>query len=220
MHIMCDCVEPWTMIWPLFSVYIQIFINVWVFLLWQEEKASHSENLRDLNLAVSVCAQKKRTLSHDNVPAKRDSGGRLKSNRNRAEISAGLGVSFGPHLLPVRCQQDEVKKTVPNDGEINTSATPREGCAVWSETLVGTKPTGSQQGKHACDCAAQDHGPSEKAPGLTWITTNDLLDCLVHPDIISRVTELLLERHQGELSFSPAKDSEGTAPNQGCEKKN
>ncbi|XP_013883958.1 HSPB1-associated protein 1 homolog [Austrofundulus limnaeus] len=180
------------------------------------EKASHSENLRDLNLAVSACAQRKTSLScddlgsdlRDTAPVKRDSGGQVKQKRNRAEVSVAFSASFGPHLLPVRCQQDEL-----DDGEVSTSSTAQEG-AVCSERPVGTESTRPQQGQHACDCAAQDPGPSEKnkAPGLASLTTNDLLDCLVHPDIISRVTELLLERHQ-DLSSSAAKDSEGTALN-------
>ncbi|KAM8854878.1 HSPB1-associated protein 1 homolog isoform 2-T5 [Spinachia spinachia] len=35
------------------------------------------------------------------------------------------------------------------------------------------------------------------------ITTNDLLDCLLHPDVIARVTELLLQRHTGSHGSSP-----------------
>lgn len=35
------------------------------------------------------------------------------------------------------------------------------------------------------------------------VTTNDLLDCLVHPDVIARVTELLLERHARKSRNAP-----------------
>ncbi|XP_029968610.1 HSPB1-associated protein 1 homolog [Salarias fasciatus] len=35
----------------------------------------------------------------------------------------------------------------------------------------------------------------ELSSGRTTVSTNDLLDCLLHPEVISRVTQLLLERH-------------------------
>nr|XP_040025984.1 HSPB1-associated protein 1 homolog isoform X2 [Gasterosteus aculeatus aculeatus] len=51
----------------------------------------------------------------------------------------------------------------------------------------------------------------EEAP----ITTNDLLDCLLHPDVVARVTELLLQRHTGSDGSAPpppdAKDTPCTA---------
>ncbi|XP_017276638.1 HSPB1-associated protein 1 homolog [Kryptolebias marmoratus] len=182
----------------------------------EEDKASHSENLQYLNLAVSACAPRKRSLSPDKLTsdlkdahaAKRGSSEQAKTNRDGAETSAALSAPFGPRLLPVRCQQDEPKKADPKDDETNTSrnraVASQEDCAVCSGGAAGTKSASLQLGKRACDRAAQEHGTSEdcaennKGPGLPPITTNDLLDCLVHPDIISRVTELLLERHRGD----------------------
>lgn len=44
---------------------------------------------------------------------------------------------------------------------------------------------------------SSDHSSEDSKEPRLRITTNDLLDCLLHPDIINRVTELLLEKHQG-----------------------
>lgn len=196
------------------SNYVEVNVfNLCFFLLRQEEKASHSENMRYLNLAVSGCAHRKRSLSPDKPRAAQ----KRKTNRDGAEVSAAVSASsLGPHLLLVCRQRDELKQTVPNDGEINTStsrAASQEDCAVGSESAR----------KRARDCAAQEHETAEawaednKGPGLPLITTNDLLECLVHPDITSRVTELLLERHRGaRLSSSPAERSQGTAVKESC----
>ncbi|XP_041724531.1 HSPB1-associated protein 1 homolog [Coregonus clupeaformis] len=40
----------------------------------------------------------------------------------------------------------------------------------------------------------RDQGEGDRAHCLVSITTNDLLQCLVHPEVIARVTELLMER--------------------------
>ncbi|XP_037542711.1 HSPB1-associated protein 1 homolog [Nematolebias whitei] len=165
----------------------------------EEERASHSESMRYLNLAVSGCAHRKRSLSPDKPRAAQ----KIKTNRDGAEISAAFSASsLGPHLLLVCSQRDELKRTVPNDGEVNTS----------------TNRAASQE-----DRAAQEHETTQawaennKGPGLPLITTNDLLECLVHPDVTSRVTELLLERHRGDrLSASPAEHSQGTAVKESC----
>lgn len=76
-------------------------------------------------------------------------------------------VPFGPHLCPVLCPQE------PGGRERLTHARSRD-CAGGS-----------------LENSAGDHSE----PGARTITTNDLLDCLVHPDVVARVTELLLARH-------------------------
>ncbi|MED6244564.1 hypothetical protein ATANTOWER_016355 [Ataeniobius toweri] len=169
----------------------------------EEEKSSHNENMQHVNLAVMAFAQRKRGLFHrtsspdlrDVQPVKRDSYGQIKHRGD------GVKVPFGQHLIPVKCQEEEPKKTVPADSSCNAAVSSQEDCS------------GSAKGKHtcgahltqcsSCDRVTLDHGTSEQCSennqglGPSLITTNDLLDCLVHPDIISRVTELLLERHRG-----------------------
>jgi len=180
----------------------------------QEGNASHDENMQYLNLAVVACAQRKRGLG-DARPIKRDSSGQVKMNEVRVGNPAPVGVPFGPHLIPVCCQQDEPRRMTPKDihSSRNSDVTSQEACTVSSEEALGAKcaaATRLQQGIHACgagltqvrtcDCAdgTPEHSSEDnKASTHAVITTNDLLDCLLHPDVISRVTELLLERHTG-----------------------
>uniref|UniRef100_A0A1A7W826 Hspb associated protein 1 n=1 Tax=Iconisemion striatum TaxID=60296 RepID=A0A1A7W826_9TELE len=179
----------------------------------EEGAPSHSENMQYLNLAVRACAQRTRCPSpdlRDTRLTKRDSRGQVKKHRDRAEASEVFEVPFGPHLIPVSCQHDERTKTVPKDSEINTSrnsaVASQEDGAGGSGGPVGTNLTRPFQGKESCgaglpprDCATQEHDAPEENRSLrhTSITTNDLLDCLVHPDVISHITALLLERQRG-----------------------
>uniref|UniRef100_A0A3Q1F2Z9 Hspb associated protein 1 n=1 Tax=Acanthochromis polyacanthus TaxID=80966 RepID=A0A3Q1F2Z9_9TELE len=127
----------------------------------EEEKASHDENMQYVNLAVRACAQRQQTQSpRDTCRVKRDSSGQIKKNRACVWNRAPFSVPFGPHLISVCCQQEELSLTQKHLDVKHSSEDYKEF-------------------KH------------------TTITTNDLLGCLVHPDIITRVTELLLERHMG-----------------------
>ncbi|XP_072253666.1 HSPB1-associated protein 1 homolog [Leuresthes tenuis] len=176
----------------------------------EEGNASHEENMQYLNLAVVACARRKRGLG-DARPLKRDSSGQVKMNKVRVGNPAPVGVPFGPHLIPVCCQKDEPRRTTPKEihSSRNSDVTSQEACTVSSEEALGAA-TRLQQGIHACgagsarvrtcDCAAgtPEHSSEDgKASTHAVITTNDLLDCLLHPEVISRVTELLLERHTG-----------------------
>ncbi|XP_069011081.1 HSPB1-associated protein 1 homolog isoform X1 [Embiotoca jacksoni] len=191
----------------------------------EEGEASHDENMQYLNLAVRTCADRPRGLRHSKLiqdprdarPVKRDSSGQIRKSTDRVGNSAPFSVPFGPHLIPVPCQQEEPRKVTPKDAEVNSSrscaVTAEEDCSISSDAAQRDEcasAVGFLQGKHErspgltsrtpCDCA---DGTSEHSAGdhkeskSTTITTNDLLACLLHPDIISRVTELLLERHTG-----------------------
>ncbi|KAM4731663.1 HSPB1-associated protein 1 homolog isoform 2-T3 [Anableps anableps] len=173
----------------------------------EEEKPSHEENVQYLNLAVVASAQRKRGLLHRkpspnlraSQPIKRDSYGQIKHRGEGVKVSPAVSLPFGQHLIPVKCQEEEPEKTVPEDSSCSAAVSSQEDCSG----------SGSAKGKHtcgadltqfsSCDSFTLDHGTSEnnQGSGPLLITTNDLLDCLVHPDIISRVTELLLERHRG-----------------------
>ncbi|XP_034429782.1 HSPB1-associated protein 1 homolog isoform X2 [Hippoglossus hippoglossus] len=186
----------------------------------EEGVASHNENMQYLNLAITACAQSQKILCgskltqdpRDAPPAKRDSSGQIRKNIDSIRDSAPFSVPFGPHLISVRCQQDdstETRETTPKDVEVKSSrirgGKSLEDFTVSSDAAQRTEPASAvrvQLGKHspglnpcgACDCA---DGTSSEDLQDSIITTNDLLDCLVHPDVISRVTELLLERHTG-----------------------
>uniref|UniRef100_A0A3Q2PLN2 Hspb associated protein 1 n=1 Tax=Fundulus heteroclitus TaxID=8078 RepID=A0A3Q2PLN2_FUNHE len=162
----------------------------------EEEKPSHSKNMQYLNLAVMASAQRKRDRKasqdpRDTQPVKRDSCGQIKQR-----VPGAFSVPFGQHLLPVRCQEEEPRKTISS-----------QDC---SGGAGGKHTHGADLTRYSsCDCVTPDHGTSvqqaepNQGSGPSPITTNDLLDCLVHPDIISRVTELLLERHRGGHLYSP-----------------
>lgn len=174
-----------------------------------------------LNLAVRACARRERGCCHsklspglrDTCPVKRDSSGQIKKNSDGVRNSAPFSIPYGPYLIPVRCQQ-ESRKMTPVDVEVSSSskcAVRSQGdCAVSSDVAERSKFAAAVRldqethersaGSTRCYCAdgTSEH-LSEDYKGSTraTITTNDLLDCLVHPDIIARVTELLLEKHTG-----------------------
>ncbi|XP_028249090.1 HSPB1-associated protein 1 homolog isoform X2 [Parambassis ranga] len=175
-------------------------------------EASHDENMQYLNLAVNACTQRRRGLSltrdsRDVHPVKRDSSGQIKQ---RVRNSVPFIFPYGPHLIPVHCQREEV---TPKDLEVNSSkscaVTSQQDCSVSSAAAQRSTsaPAEEKQGRSSGltqrgsrDCAdGTSENPSDDYEELrhATITTNDLLECLVHPDIITRVTELLLERHTG-----------------------
>ncbi|XP_042350020.1 HSPB1-associated protein 1 homolog [Plectropomus leopardus] len=175
----------------------------------EEGVASHNENMQCVNLAVRACSERHRKLTQDPRdlhPVKRDSRGQIKKNSDSVGGSAPYSVPFGPHLVPVRCQQEHFLE---DESSSYCDVRSQEDAAVGSDAAPRAKPASAVrlcQEKHdltrcgSCDAA---DGTSENSsgdceePAHTTITTNDLLDCLVHPDVISRVTELLLERHTG-----------------------
>lgn len=183
----------------------------------QEGSASHNENLQYLNLAVAACAQRPRGLCHgemssdisDAHPVKRDSSGQLKSSDSHKNPPS-FSVPFGPHLIAVCCQQENPVE----DDEISSSrddvSISQNDDAPGSEGSPATSAALEQE-KHACGTGLTPcglcqsaAGTSKSSPGenkskCTAIATNDLLACLVHPEIVARVTELLLERHKDPL---------------------
>lgn len=138
--------------------------------------APHEDNMRYLNLAVrAACARRRGSgmtqVPKDTRPVKRDSSGQI-----RRSLSECAGVPFGPNLIPVRCEQERT------DVEDRSSGNSEPGSAVGHKAIPGLL---HRRG----DCSG---GRPESSHAV--ITTNDLLECLVHPEIIARVTELLLDR--------------------------
>ncbi|XP_029981576.1 HSPB1-associated protein 1 homolog isoform X2 [Sphaeramia orbicularis] len=180
--------------------------------------SSHNENMQYVNLAVRACAQRLRGHSQstrDSQAVKRDCSGRVK----RCGDCVPFTVPFGPHLIPVYAQQ-EPKGMNPNDPEVKSIRKcvirSQLDCAESSEAAQRTDPASAvriHRGQHECGSAlshcGEEMAEDNEGSGHATITTNDLLDCLVHPDIIMRVTELLLQRHTDqttaacELEYSP-----------------
>ncbi|XP_029314194.1 HSPB1-associated protein 1 homolog isoform X2 [Cottoperca gobio] len=190
----------------------------------EEGVASHNENMHCVNLAVTACAQRHGSLCHskltrdpgDTRPVKRDSRGQIRNNSNFFMDSVPFRIPFGPLLIPVRCQQENSPETT-EDLEVKSSRScdveSQEDRAGSSDAALRNKLASAvrlHQDKSECSdgliqCRARDctDETSENSSGdyeeptHATLTTNELLDCLLHPDIISRVTELLLERHTG-----------------------
>ncbi|XP_070771064.1 HSPB1-associated protein 1 homolog [Enoplosus armatus] len=186
----------------------------------EEGVASHNENMQNVNLAVrasGLCHSKLTQDLWDTRPVKRDSRGQIRKNSDLVRDSVPFSVPFGPHLIPVRCQQEyssETRGMTTKDLEVKSS----RNCNVQSPDDCTTSSdaaqrTGLVQGKRECSPGLTQCRPCDGADGTsgnssedyeepvhTTITTNDLLDCLVHPDIIARVTKLLLERHTGRTT--------------------
>eukprot|EP00066_Takifugu_rubripes_P022207 XP_011611473.1 PREDICTED: HSPB1-associated protein 1 [Takifugu rubripes] len=136
---------------------------------------SHEENMRYLNLAVGAF-QKVQSTRHRR-PVKHDSRGRT------LEDCGSFTLPFGPHLTPVLCPRERSQEM--RGSERDRAVTARQ-CLSQSH-----------------DCADGTWENFAEEPGTRTITTNDLLECLVHPDVIAQVTELLLDKHAGNDTTGP-----------------
>ncbi|XP_074551376.1 HSPB1-associated protein 1 homolog [Halichoeres trimaculatus] len=146
----------------------------------EEGVGSHTENMQYVNLALKASAQTQRSIHHrkhtqdhrDTV--KRDSRGHIRTHCVKAGEPEPYRVPFGPHLVPVHCQ---------------------------TENPAGAKDVDMKPSRKteltSADVKSQNSSGDYEASTDTTITTNDLLDCLLHPDVIALVTQLLLERHTG-----------------------
>lgn len=186
-------------------------------LFLQEGVTSHNENMQYLNLAIRACAQKQMQLCpskvtpdpRDHRAAKRDYSGDTRKRRDSVRDSAAFSLPFGPHLISVCSQQESATATRQMSPEGAEGRSPGQRTTQRSES--SSTVSRLQCGQHECwsglgRCGAcclpermseESSEDTEEPRGLV-ITTNDLLDCLLHPDIITRVTELLLTRHTGD----------------------
>lgn len=148
------------------------------FMFQQEGVGSHTENMQYVNLALKASAETQRSLhssKHTRDTVKRDHRGQIRTNCDRAGESELCRVPFGPHLIPVHCQKE------------NSAGTKR----------VDVKSPIRKTELRSADVKSQNSSGDNEEQTDTTITTNDLLDCLLHPDVIALVTQLLLERHTG-----------------------
>ncbi|CAL9689757.1 unnamed protein product [Knipowitschia caucasica] len=155
--------------------------------------SSHVQNMRFLNLALTSVSQRRspspRSLSPLGRPIKRSHGGQ----------NLPPSPPFGPHLTPVLCGP-------PPDAKATATATCtcgrkalEPGLRVNPEMvrpLRALKSMSVVDYKREGEDVEAGSGGGEGATGAT-VSTNDLLDVLVHPDIIKHVTEMLIQRHSG-----------------------
>ncbi|XP_067300341.1 HSPB1-associated protein 1 homolog isoform X2 [Pseudorasbora parva] len=156
----------------------------------EDRVSSHDENMQYLNLAVKACLEKRRdntegwSLLADQPRAevgKRDSSGLLKTPESP------FVVPFGPHLIPVILAQK-----------------PKYNCPKGTSCFKNNDPSRTEQrsenefGQRAGQHAHQEAGipgTSEGGAGM-HISTNDMLEFLLHPDVITQVTRLIMCRQR------------------------
>ena len=96
-----------------------------------------------------------------------------------------ITAAIGPHLVLVpRAPHEDEDEDAAGSVTTRSAETPTKQARLSGPSASARPEQGQGQPQGALHAAAA-------------ITTNDLLDCLVHPDVISRVTELLLEKRSG-----------------------
>lgn len=147
----------------------------------QDGVTSHDENMRYLNLAVRAFQKVQTQKTRDRRPRKRDSRGRT------LDTSGSFALPFGPHLTPVPCPPEQaLERRSPERGR---PATARQD---------GGQHLRLSRSHDCADGSSENSAEDRQEPRAKTITTNDLLDCLVHPDVVTRITELLLDKHAGQ----------------------
>ncbi|KAI1885243.1 hypothetical protein AGOR_G00218160 [Albula goreensis] len=167
----------------------------------EEKVTSHDENLQYLNLAVQACVEKQRRLPNKPLPpanpgraqlGKRDSEGQSKCTAGLAGDSQHPTITnpFGPHLVPVPLISEQLQQSkeprLKSCSSTDSIREPSHRCSQEREYSPGTG--GAKR---------EDMGGEEcsSSPQNVPISTNDLLECLVHPEVIAMVTKLLMSRH-------------------------
>ncbi|XP_035264763.1 HSPB1-associated protein 1 homolog [Anguilla anguilla] len=160
---------------------------------------SHDENLQYLNLAMRACAEKQGGTPHESPPpppppatanaraGKRDAKGQPKRGTGP---HPALSAPFGPHLVPVPPSAQRFEER----GDPHPESCPSTDSAPEPPRSCDRKAADSPRGG-----GSQEAGPrgGEHRP----ISTNDLLECLVHPEVVAMVTKLLLSRQSTHRGF-------------------
>ncbi|XP_078260505.1 HSPB1-associated protein 1 homolog isoform X2 [Rhinoraja longicauda] len=159
----------------------------------EDAVTSYESNLRYVNLALQACLDKAKTGSPGSrkgrghwmnrspaLPKKRkgdpgaEGSAATGGPRNLAEPrdASDANVCFGPNLVPVR-QEEAAASAEGRESEDHSAVTSLEA---------------DQQDLHCHPNPASGDG--------TLMSTDELINCLVHPDVIHLMTEILLDRHR------------------------
>uniref|UniRef100_A0A9R1SEK6 Hspb associated protein 1 n=2 Tax=Cyprinus carpio TaxID=7962 RepID=A0A9R1SEK6_CYPCA len=174
---------------------VTVSVNSWIEM---DGVSSHDENMQYLNLAVKACMDKSRddtdgmTSLADQPRAevgKRDSSGLLKT-----PASPTFRVPFGPHLIPVNlahkpnctCSKDTSCYRYNDLSRCQSTAQDEDESRSVNEL--------QRWGQHAHQ-EAESPRTSGEGSGL-HISTNDMLQFLIHPDVITLVTRLMMSRQR------------------------
>ncbi|KAI4902583.1 hypothetical protein NFI96_033944 [Prochilodus magdalenae] len=167
----------------------------------EEGISSHDENMQYLNLAVKACMDN-RSAHAENLlefagqssatALKRDSTGHLKTVATKPVPS--FSVSFGPHLIPVMWDADESQKqTITNVKKASLSNDSAHFSPQNRAHAKATDTLGKEEVVRISGGLTQNRRHGEN---YNHISTNDVLDCLLHPDVITLVTQLMLDRRR------------------------
>lgn len=163
--------------------------------------STHDENMQYLNLAVKAYMNKKSLHSEDwarcaEQPSpsalKRDSSGHLKAHV--IEPVTSFSLPFGPHLIPVTCHPDTSQKpTVTNLKETFIS---KDHALFYTQKRTMPLPTDTHGKEEAISISEEEEEDGNGGAMCGRISTNDVLDCLLHPDVIALVTKLMIGRQK------------------------
>nr|XP_042699018.1 HSPB1-associated protein 1 isoform X4 [Chrysemys picta bellii] len=182
------------------------------------EATSHEINLQYLNGAMSAYLEyQKVTVSEDRDLSTHDTEKEASScKRRKIQVNpkpedyksgtheAGITVvkakklekiPFGVHLIPVLPQSQEASSVGAGAAESDS----RDRLSKNEEGHFGKSCCTGKQSVMSNDCktlAAQTDSDSTANSSQMAISTNDLLDCLVNPQVVSLVAGLLLERER------------------------
>lgn len=154
----------------------------------QERVTSHSENMQYLNLALQALQPGHSDPTQDlrdNRPLKRDSRGQTRNQEVHSRDP--FSIPFGLNLAPVQPDLGTGPEAAPEHGPARTQTQEIQPRTPLTQSGLCSR-AGGRWDSSAGDCRE--------------VTTNDLLDCLAHPDVIARVMELLLERHVEKSSVN------------------
>ncbi|XP_075789224.1 HSPB1-associated protein 1 [Pelodiscus sinensis] len=182
------------------------------------EATSHETNLQYLNKATSAYLDyQKATVSEDRDPSTRDIEKVASSSKKRKmqvntkpedckslTHEAGLTVvkaqklqkiPFGVHLLPVLPQPQEASMVGAGavESDFRDLLSENEGRHFGKLRCTGKQSVMNSDYETLAD---QTESDSTANSSQMAISTNDLLDCLVNPEVISLVAGLLLEREE------------------------
>ncbi|KAK6485289.1 HSPB1-associated protein 1-like protein isoform X1 [Huso huso] len=171
------------------------------------EATSHETNLRYLSLAVQSCLGKRKDLCNETLSVnpgaavsshtkrKRDTDGTTANKIGRKNHCEPPQFTFGPHLIPVPRKLDE-QSASPGDKGGERCSCKHSDCSAPSNKLE----------RHRCEKCSPSSSPErdstneavleedKKEADTLTITTNDLLDCLLQPQVVSLVAKLLFDK--------------------------
>ncbi|XP_072542231.1 HSPB1-associated protein 1 homolog [Salminus brasiliensis] len=166
----------------------------------EEGIASHDENMKCLNLAVKALMDNRSTQADDctelagqssAAAVKRDAAGRLKTTATDPVPS--FSVPFGTHLIPVTCDADCCQKQATSLKETPLS---KDNAYFPPRNRTKPQPANTHEKEEVARISGEPREDGRDGEKYSHISTNDVLDCLLHPDVIRLATQLMINRQR------------------------